>query len=429
MKLSSCGEKKGERAGRRSTAWETAVEQLERAAGMAGLDPAVRELLKEPQRVFIVNFPVRLDDGSTKIFTGFRVHHCHALGPVRGGTRFHPEETLDDVKALALWMTVKNSLNGIPAGGGKGGVVCDPAGLSGAELERLCRAYIRAIAPLVGSWQDFPGADLGTDERIMSWMLDEWEQMHGLRHEPAAVSGKATVLGGSEGRPAATGLGVMFSVRETCRFLGVEMKGMRVAVQGFGKVGFWAARLLFEQGAKIVAVSDVHGGIYSPAGLDPAAVLGYARESGKVQGFPGAAAITNAELLALDCDVLIPAAVQSVLTEENAPRVRARIVVEAANGPTTPDGEEVLLSQNVFLVPDILANGGGAAVAHLERVQCLYDYYWTEEEVRKRYDTIFRQVFAQVCHLAREKGMSMRMAAWVKALRRIEEAVRARGWV
>lgn len=412
-----------------SSAWETAVEQLEEAAGIAGLDPAVLEMLKEPQRIFIVNFPVRLDDGSTKIFTGFRVHHCHALGPIRGGTRFHPRETLDDVKALALWMTVKNSLNGIPAGGGKGGVICDPAGLSRAELERLCRAYIRAIAPLIGSWQDFPGADLGTDERAMSWMLDEWEQMHGLRHDPAAISGKASVLGGSEGRPSATGLGVMFSVRETCRVLGMEMKGLRVAVQGFGKVGYWAAQLLFGQGAKIVAVSDVYGGIFCPGGLDPGAVLKHANQSGRVQGFPGAAAITNAELLGIDCDVLIPAAVQSVLTKENASQVKARIVVEAANGPTTPEGEEILLSRGVFLVPDILANGGGATVAHLERVQCLYDHFWTEEEVHKRYDVIFRQVFAQVYRIAREKGISMRMAAWIKALRRIEEAVRARGWV
>ncbi len=414
---------------RYSSAWETAIEQLEEASKIAGLDPAVLALLKEPQRVFIVTFPVRMDDGSVKIFTGFRVHHCHALGPIRGGTRFHPEETLDDVKALALWMTVKNSLNGLPAGGGKGGVICNPASLSTAELERLCRAYIRAIAPLVGSWQDFPGADLGTDERTMSWMLDEWEQMHGLRHDPAAISGKALVLGGSEGRPSATGLGVMFSVRETCRVLGMEMKGLRVAVQGFGKVGSWAARLLFEQGAKIIAVSDVYGAIFRPEGLNPDEVFDHVRESGKVQGFSGAAAITNEELLELDCDVLIPAAVQSVLTEENASRVRARIVVEAANGPTTPEGEQILLSKGVFLVPDILANGGGAAIAHLERVQGLYDHYWTEEEVQKRYDIIFKQVYGQVYRIAREKEISMRMAAWVKALRRIEEAVKARGWV
>ncbi|MCL6449625.1 MAG: Glu/Leu/Phe/Val dehydrogenase, partial [Armatimonadetes bacterium] len=244
-----------------SSAWETAIEQLEQAAEIAELDPAVLDMLKEPQRTFIVTFPVRMDDGSVKFFTGFRVHHCHALGPIRGGTRFHPEETLDDVKALALWMTVKNSLNGLPAGGGKGGVICDPAALSAGELERLCRAYIRAVAPLVGSWQDFPGADIGTDARTMSWMLDEWEQMHALTHDPTAISGKALVLGGSRGRPEATGLGVMFSVRETCKVLGKQMEGLRVAIQGFGKVGSWAARLLFDQGAKIVALSDVYGGV------------------------------------------------------------------------------------------------------------------------------------------------------------------------
>ncbi|MEW6276549.1 MAG: Glu/Leu/Phe/Val dehydrogenase [Bacillota bacterium] len=412
-----------------SSAWETAIEQLEQAAEIAGLDPAVLALLKEPQRIFIVTFPVRMDDGSVKIFTGFRVHHCHALGPIRGGTRFHPEETLADVKALALWMTVKNSLNGLPAGGGKGGVICDPAALSAAELERLCRAYIKAIAPLVGSWQDFPGADIGTDARTMSWMLDEWEQMHALTHDPTAISGKALVLGGSRGRPEATGLGVMFAVRETCKVLGRQMQGLRVAIQGFGKVGSWAARLLYDQGVQIVALSDVYGGIANPAGLNPYDVLSYVETSGKVPGYPGADPITNEELLTFDCDLLIPAAVQSVITKENAPRIKARVVIEAANGPTTPEGEQILLAREIFVVPDILANGGGTTIAHLERVQGLYDYYWPEEEVHKQYETMFVQAYREVYQIARQRRISMRMAAWVKALKRIEEAIKARGWV
>ncbi|MEW6426054.1 MAG: Glu/Leu/Phe/Val dehydrogenase, partial [Bacillota bacterium] len=333
------------------------------------------------------------------------------------------------VKALALWMTVKNSLNGLPAGGGKGGVICDPAALSAAELERLCRAYIKAIAPLVGSWQDFPGADIGTDARTMSWMLDEWEQMHALTHDPTAISGKALVLGGSRGRPEATGLGVMFAVRETCKVLGRQMQGLRVAIQGFGKVGSWAARLLYDQGVQIVALSDVYGGIANPAGLNPYDVLNYVETSGKVPGYPGADPITNEELLTFDCDLLIPAAVQSVITEENAPRIKARVVIEAANGPTTPEGEQILLAREIFVVPDILANGGGTTIAHLERVQGLYDYYWTEEEVHKQYETMFVQAYREVYQIARQRRISMRMAAWVKALKRIEEAIKARGWV
>lgn len=411
------------------SAWETAIEQLEEAAKIAQLDRDVLEFLRHPQRVFIVTFPVRMDDGSLKMFTGFRVHHCHALGPMRGGTRFHPEETLEDVKALALWMTVKNSLNGLPAGGGKGGVICDPSALSDAELERLCRAYIRAIAPLVGSWSDFPGADIGTDARTMSWMLDEWEQMHAMTHDPTAISGKALVLGGSQGRPSATGLGVKLAVRETCKVLGIELKGLRVAVQGFGKVGSWAARLLYDDGARIVAVSDVYGGIANPDGLNPYELLDHVNATGKVLGFPGADTITNEQLLTSECDALIPAAVQSVITEDNASAVKARMIVEGANGPTTPAAERILLSRGVFVVPDILANGGGTTIAHLERVQGLYDHYWTEEEVHRRYESMFVQMYAQVYQISKDMGISMRMAAWVKALKRVEEAIKARGWV
>lgn len=413
----------------KNSAWDTAVKQLDEAAAISGLSHDVLELLKRPQRIFIVHFPVRMDDGTTKIFTGFRVHHCHALGPIRGGTRFHPNTTLEDIKALALWMTIKNSLNGIPAGGGKGGVVCDPTSMSRFELEKVCRAYIRAISPLIGSWKDFPGADIGTDEQAMSWMLDEWEQMHEMTHEPTAISGKALVLGGSEGRPSATGLGVMLAVRETCKFLELQVKDLRIAIQGFGKVGSWAARLLYDEGAKIVALSDVYGGIFNPQGLNPYEVLKFVEETGSVVGYPNSESVTNDELLLLDCDVLIPAAVQSVLTEKNAHLVKSQIIVEAANGPITPEGEKILLRKGVFIVPDILANGGGATVAHLERVQGLYDYYWTEEEVRKQYSNIFTQIYCDVYRIASENKVSMRLAAWIKALKRLESAIKMRGWV
>lgn len=415
--------------GEKVTALDTALRELEEASRIAGLDPRVVEFLREPQRVFIARFPVRMDDGSVRFFTGYRVHHCHALGPIRGGTRFHPEETLDDVKALALWMTIKNALNEIPAGGGKGGVVCDPAQLTLGELERVCRGYIRAIAPMIGSWVDFPGADIGTDARTQSWMLDEWEQMHAMQHEPTAISGKDIVIGGSKGRPQATGMGLRYAVREAAKVLGLELSGLKVAVQGFGKVGSWVSRLLYDDGATIVAVSDVYGGIYNPGGFNPYEVLEHVEKNGSVCGFPGAQAISNAELMALDCDVLIPAAVQSVLTEANAAQVRARLIVEGANGPTTPEAEQIMLSRGIFIVPDILANGGGTSVAHLERVQGLYDFYWSEDEVYKHYDAIFTRIFAEVYAIAQEEKLSMRMAAWVKALRKVEQAIKVRGWV
>jgi len=412
-----------------ANAWTMALERLDEAAKIADLDPDVHALLKEPQRVLEVNFPVRMDDGKIKYFKGYRLHHNHALGPIRGGTRFHPEETLDDIKALGFWMTLKNSLNGLPAGGGKGGVVCDPSALSKGELERVCRGYIRAIAPMIGSWVDFPGADIGTDAQTQSWMLDEWEQMHGLTHDPTAISGKDVVLGGSQGRAQATGLGVMFAVRESCKVLGLEMKNQRVAIQGFGKVGSWAARLIYDQGAKIVAISDVFGGVANPDGINPYELLEYVEKTGKVVGFPKAKDISNDELLAIDCDVLIPAAVQNVLHKDNASKVKAKIVVEAANGPTTPEAEKILLSKGVFIVPDILANGGGTTIAHLERVQGLYDYYWTEEEVHKKYEEMFVQCYKEVYQISKEKNISMRMASWVKALKRIEKAIKVRGWV
>ncbi|GBF32399.1 NAD-specific glutamate dehydrogenase [Desulfocucumis palustris] len=411
------------------SAWDTARGQLAEAAAIAGLRPETIKMLSEPQRVLIVNFPVKMDNGKTEFMTGYRVHHNHALGQIQGGTRFHPEETLEDIKALALWMTVKNSLNGLPAGGGKGGVCCDPAVLSRFELERVCRAYIRAIAPLMGSGRDFPGADIGTNAETQSWMLDEWEQIHSMNHEPSAVSGKAVVIGGSQGRAAATGLGVSLAVRETCRVTGRDIKGLRVAIQGFGKVGLWTARILEGYGASIVAVSDVKSGIYREEGLDISGLEEYAGCEQCLAGFPGSAVISNSDLLTCDCDVLIPAAVQGVITGEKAPRVKAKIVVEGANGPTTGAAEDIFRSRGVVVVPDILANGGGTVIAYLERVQGNYNYYWTEEEVHRKYEQMFVRTFDSVYRLAGEKGISLRMAAWVMALRRVEEAMAARGWI
>lgn len=412
-----------------NSAWTMTLERLDEAAKIAELDPEVTALLKQHQRIYEANFPVRMDDGTLRFFKGYRLHHNHALGPIRGGTRFHGEETLDDIKALGFWMTLKNSLNGLPAGGGKGGVVVDTDSLSKGELQRVCRVYIRSIAPMIGSWLDFPGADLGTNSQTQSWMLDEWEQMHAMTHDPTAISGKDMVLGGSQGRAAATGLGVMFAVRETCKVLGFQLKGQRIAVQGVGKVGGWAAQLLYEKGARIVAISDVFGGIASSDGINIPELLKYVEDTGKVEGFPGTEAITNEQLLTFNCDVVIPAAVQNVIDKEIASKIEAKVVVEGANGPTTPEGEKTMLSRGIFVVPDILANGGGTTIAHLERVQGLYDHFWTEEEVHAKYEAMFVQCYSEVYKIYKEKNISMRMAAWVKALKRIESAIKVRGWV
>ncbi|WP_347489977.1 Glu/Leu/Phe/Val dehydrogenase [Desulfoscipio sp. XC116] len=412
----------------KETAWEIALIQLAEAAKIAGLSRETTEMLSEPQRVLIVNFPVRLENGSTKFFTGYRIHHNHALGQIQGGTRFSPDETLEDVKALALWMTVKNSLNGIPAGGGKGGVQCDPGTLTRQELERVCRAYIRAIAPLIGPGVDFPGADIGTGPDTQSWMLDEWEQIHSLRHEPSAISGKSIALGGSQGRSAATGLGVGLAVRETCRHTGRDIKKLSVAIQGYGKVGSWSARTLESFEAKIVAVSDVHGAIYREEGFSAAELDAYIKQNNTLAGIPGSTVINNEELLTCPCDVLVPAAVQGVITDNIAMDVKAQIIVEGANGPTTPSAEKILEKRGVLVVPDILANGGGTVIAYLERVQGIYGYYWVESEVHQKFDNLFTETFKVVYETSRQKGISMRMAAWVRALRRVEEAMIARGW-
>ncbi|WP_366922172.1 Glu/Leu/Phe/Val dehydrogenase [Metallumcola ferriviriculae] len=411
------------------SALEIAQEQLLEAAQLAGASPEIVQLLAEPQRVLEVQFPVKMDNGTTKFFKGFRVHHNYVLGPIQGGTRFHPEETLEDIKALSLWMSIKNAVNQLPAGGGKGGIKCNPSELSKGEKERLCRAYVRAIAPMLGAMKDFPGADIGTDIETQSWMLDEWEQMHGMRHEPAAFSGKGLLLGGSAGRPSATGLGVSLAVIETCAKLGKNLAGLEVAVQGFGKVGSWAASLLSRKGAKIVGVSDIGGFIHNANGLDPDALLKYTQEHNSVDGFPGGKSGAKEQIFSCPCDVLIPAAVQSAISEDNASDIKAKIIVEGANGPITPNAEKLLNENGVVVVPDILANGGGTVIAYLERVQGTYNYYWTEKEVHIQYEKMFKDIYNQLYSLSSQKKISMRMAAWSIAISRIEEGVRLRGWI
>ncbi|NPV89955.1 MAG: Glu/Leu/Phe/Val dehydrogenase [Firmicutes bacterium] len=411
-----------------TTALEVAQAQLAEVAKIMNLEPHVYAILKEPMRQLTVQFPVKMDDGSIKIFEGFRFQHNWAVGPIRGGTRFHEDETVDDVKALSIWMTMKNSLNEIPNGGGKGGIAVDPSKLSRNELERLCRAYTRAIAPIIGPWNDFPGADIGTDNATQSWMLDEWEAMN-LRNEPAGISGKAMILGGSEGRAEATSRGLLFATREVTKVMGLKMQGLTAVVQGFGKVGWHLAKLYQRDGVKVIAVSDVNGGIYNADGLDILDVYAHLEKTGSVVGYPKAKAITNAEILEMKCDILAPCAVQNVITAENAPRIKARMIIEGANGPMTPEGERIVLEKGIFDAPDILANSGGTQVAHFERIQNLHDNHWTEDEVNAKLEGMIKKVFKEVYEVHQEKKISMRMACWVKALNRVVEAMRYRGWV
>lgn len=412
----------------KKSALDVALEQLANATDYMKLEPDIYEMLKEPLAQLTVRIPVRMDNGKVQIFTGFRFQHNTALGPTRGGTRFHPEETSDDVKALSLWMTLKNALNEIPNGGAKGGVIVDPQKLSQGELERLCRGYIRKIAPIIGAWKDFPGADIGTSAQTQSWMMDEWEAMN-MHHEAGGISGKMMVLGGSRGRPEATSRGLLFATRELVKARGLEMKNLTAVVQGFGKVGWHLAKLYQRDGVKVLAVSDVHTAIFQPEGLDILDVYEHVERTGTLRAYPNAKEIGNEEMLELECDILAPCAVQNVITDENAPRVKAKFLIEGANGPTTPEAEKILMDKGVFIAPDIWANSGGTQVAHFERVQNLNDDKWSEEEVNAKLERIIHKVFAEIYALHLEKNISMRLACWVKAISKVVEAMKARGWV
>ncbi len=410
------------------TALENALAQLNEAASIMKLPDHVHEFLKMPMRELTVRIPLKMDNGSVRVIEAYRFHHNWSIGPIRGGTRFHKDETPEDVRALGMWMTIKNACNNIPNGGGKGGLAVDPATLSSNELERLCRAYIRAIAPITGPWMDFPGADIGTDARTQSWMLDEWESMH-LKLEPAAISGKAIPLGGSAGRALATSRGVQYATRAVAASMNKKMSGLRAVVQGFGKVGGNLVRLYDEDKVTICGVADVNGGLYNPDGLDIKAVFAWFDEKGTVVGYPKAKAVTNAELLEQDCDILAPCAVQSVITGDNATKIKAKAVMEGANGPVTVDAEKILLQRNIIDCPDVYTNSGGTQVAHFERIQNLNHDTWTEEFVNKKLENVFLEVFNEIHSVSGEKKITMRMACWVKALTRTVEAMKWRGWI
>lgn len=408
------------------SAWETALAQLDEAAELMGLAPGVHQTLRTPKRSLIVSVPFRMDDGSTRVYQGYRVHHNITRGPAKGGIRYHPSVGLGEVKALAMWMTWKCAIAGIPFGGAKGGVALDPRELSLGELERMTRRYASEILPLIGPERDIPAPDLNTDEQIMSWIMDTYSINKGYS-VPGVVTGKPVSIGGSKGRGGATSRGVMYTVFSTLKALGKSIDEISVAIQGYGKVGGHAAQLFHDAGCRVVAVSDAHGGLYRDKGLDPEAINRHHDEAGSVGGYYAADEITNEELLEIDCDVLIPAAIEGVITVKNADKVKAKVVCEAANGPTTFEGDKILNGRGIFVVPDILANSGGVAVSYFEWVQDIQAYFWSEEEVNDRLRLIMNGAFASVYELAMEKGLSMRQAAHWIGVGRVAEAHLTRG--
>jgi len=404
--------------------------QIDVAAERLGLQGAVRRLLALPRRELHVSLPVKMDDGRTEVFSGFRVQYNDARGPCKGGIRFHPREDIDTIRALAAWMAWKTAVMDLPLGGGKGGVVCDPRRMSRAELERLSRAYVRQVGPLIADELDVPAPDVYTNPRVMAWMLDEYEAMHGGRHSPGAVTGKPLALGGSPGRDEATARGGCYVVREAAKVLGLDTRGATVAVQGFGNAGQHAALLSDKLlGCKILAVSDTSGAIYNDRGLDTQALVRYKLEEGRVAGFPEAESIKSEELLQLPVDILFPAALELTITEHNAPRIRAKISCELANGPQTPEADAILADNGVFFIPDILANAGGVTVSYLEMVQNATRMRWTAEQVYQELDRRMSEAFRRVHERASREGVDMRVAAHLVALERVAEAMRFRGWV
>ncbi|MBA2285272.1 MAG: Glu/Leu/Phe/Val dehydrogenase [Ktedonobacteraceae bacterium] len=403
-----------------------AVQQFESAASKLNLSEDMREILSRPKRELTVNFPVRLDNGRIRTFTGHRVQHNVNRGPAKGGIRYSPDVTLDEVKALAMWMTWKCAVVGIPYGGAKGGVVCDPKEMSPGELERMTRRYATEISIVIGPHGDIPAPDVNTNPQVMAWIMDTYS-MHVGYSIPAVVTGKPLSIGGSEGRNDATATGVLFVTRQAARRMDMSLQGARVSVQGYGNAGSIAARLFHTEGCKVVAVSDTRGGIYNEAGLDPAAVLRHKQERGSVVGFPNAQQMSLQDVLEVPCDVLVPAATEGVITAANADRIQARIVAEAANGPTTPEADRILHEKGIVVIPDILANAGGVTVSYFEWVQDLQSFFWGVDEITQRLEVIMNRAFVAVAEKADQYHCDMRLAANMLAISRVAEATQIRG--
>jgi glutamate dehydrogenase/leucine dehydrogenase len=408
--------------------YEMALEQLNKCAKIMNLDPNAHEILKYPKRVLCVYIPVRMDNGTIKVFKGFRSQHNDALGPFKGGVRYHPNVTMEEVIALSMWMTWKCSLVGLPCGGGKGGVICNPKEMSIGEIERLSRGYFYAISRIIGPEIDIPAGDVNTSSREMAWFMDEYSKWKGY-NVFGTVTGKPVNIGGSEGKTESTGLGVAIVGREAAKKLNIDLKNAKVVVQGFGNVGYYSAYFMEKLGCKIVGISDSRGGIYNKDGLSVDAVLEFKKKTGSVVNYPGAEVVSNEELLEGECDILIPAALENQITEKNANRIKAKLILEGANGPTTPEADDILHKKGVVVVPDILANAGGVSVSYFEWVQNLQEYYWSKEEVFDKLDKLLVKAFNRVYETYRNYDVDMRMAAYICAISRVVDAMKTRGWI
>ncbi len=406
--------------------YEAMLDRFEQAAKRLKLDPGVYDILKSTDRELTVSVPCLMDDGSYRVFRGYRVQHNLAVGPAKGGIRFAPDVTLDEVRALAAWMTWKCAVVGVPFGGAKGGVVCDPKALSIGEVERITRRYTAAIMDIIGPERDVPAPDVNTNEQVMAWIMDTYS-MHVRHTVTAVVTGKPVGLGGSLGRREATGRGVLFVLREAAKVRNLDLTNAKVVVQGFGNVGGIGAELIHAEGAKIVGVSDIEGGIHCEAGLDIPKLIEWSKEHGSVVGFPGADAVGKEEIVELPCDVLVPAATENVIRQSNADQVKASIIVEGANGPTTARADEILQEKGVFVVPDILANAGGVTVSYLEWVQDRMGYFWEEDEVNRRLGIVMRRAFHEVHEMAEKHDVGMRIAAYMLGIDRVATFMSKRG--
>ncbi|MBI2091474.1 MAG: Glu/Leu/Phe/Val dehydrogenase [Deltaproteobacteria bacterium] len=410
--------------------FKIAQQQLDEAAKLLGLDSGTHAMLREPIRELHISIPVRMDNGQVKVFKGFRVQYNDARGPCKGGIRFHPEETIDTVRALGAWMTWKTAVVDIPLGGGKGGIICNPKEMSAGELERLSRGYIRQVGRILGIDKDCPAPDVYTTPQIMAWMMDEFNWIN-TRFEPGMITGKPVAIGGSLGRNDATARGGIYTVREAAKLLGIDPSKTTYAIQGFGNAGQYAATLMKEVlgSSKLIAASDSRSGIYNENGIDPHQLVKFKLETGKVEGFPGSKTITNEELLELKVDILFPSALENVITAKNAGKIRAKISAELANGPTTPEADEILYKNGVFVIPDFLCNAGGVTVSYFEMVQNSYNHYWELDEVQKKLDAKMTKAFHDVYNMHKNRKVNMRVAAYLVAVQRVAEVMKLRGWV
>jgi glutamate dehydrogenase len=409
--------------------FKVAQRRIKHAVEQLGLPTDVYEWLKSPDRVVEASIPVKMDNGKIHVFTGYRSQHNNVLGPYKGGIRFHPDVDVDEVRALSIWMTFKCAVARVPFGGGKGAIICDPRSMSSGELQRMSRQYIRKMAPFLGPEKDIPAPDVNTNAQVMAWMTDEYCNIH-QHNEFGVITGKPLDVGGCVGRETATARGTFYAIREAAKVRNMPLAQCSAAVQGYGNVGYYSALFLHEKGCKIIAVSDSSGGAYNPNGLDPAAVRRHKQETGSVKGCPGSENISNAELYALDCEILVPAALENQITPEVANNIKAKIIGEGANGPTTPEADEILTEKNVLVVPDILANSGGVIVSYFEWVQNNYNYYWTEAEIEQRLELkmmeAFHHIYNYQCNCA--NSPTMREAAFMYALDRLAGAMKVRGW-